>query len=212
LLTALLAALQREELLVEMEGHGRDERLGCDVSRTAGWFTVHYPLLLNVTGQLGIGQRLKSVKEQVRQVPGTGIGYGMLQYLGSNERQAKLGYQASVSFNYLGQLDTTLPSDSFFQIARESPGVTESHTIRRDPPFRLSAYVLDGRLHMVWHCPPDNDVPERFENALRDIIEHCRRPDAGGFTPSDFPEMDFDQNELDELTSELAASSSIDSE
>jgi non-ribosomal peptide synthase protein (TIGR01720 family) len=76
----------------------------------------------------------------------------------------------------------------------------------------LSAYVLDGRLHMVWHCPPDNDVPERFENALRDIIEHCRRPDAGGFTPSDFPEMDFDQNELDELTSELAASSSIDSE
>ncbi|MGA2598051.1 MAG: amino acid adenylation domain-containing protein [Bryobacteraceae bacterium] len=212
LLTALLAALQREELLVEMEGHGRDERLGCDVSRTAGWFTVHYPLLLNVTGQLGIGQRLKSVKEQVRQVPGTGIGYGMLQYLGSNERQAKLGYQASVSFNYLGQLDTTLPSGSFFQIARESPGVTESHTIRRDPPFRLSAYVLDGRLHMVWHCPPDNDVPERFENALRDIIEHCRRPDAGGFTPSDFPEMDFDQNELDELTSELAASSSIDSE
>ena len=39
-----------EQVLVEMEGHGRediDERL--DVSRTVGWFTAQYPLSLTLT-------------------------------------------------------------------------------------------------------------------------------------------------------------------
>jgi non-ribosomal peptide synthase protein (TIGR01720 family) len=38
-----------------------------------------------------------------------------------------------------------------------------------------------------------------YEAALRAIVEHCRNPQAGGFTPSDFPEAGLDQSALDAL-------------
>jgi hypothetical protein len=35
------------------------------------------------------------------------------------------------------------------------------------------------------------------------LIQHCRSPQAGGFTPSDFSKMKFNQAELDELVADL---------
>jgi amino acid adenylation domain-containing protein len=66
-----------------MEGHGREEdvRDGIDLSRTVGWFTSVYPLVLDVSGAAGPGERLKRVKEQLRSVPRRGLGYGVLRHL-----------------------------------------------------------------------------------------------------------------------------------
>ena len=78
-------------LLVELEGHGREpEDSGLDPSRTVGWFTSIYPVRLDlggldageaVAGGAAAGQALKRVKEQLRAVPGRGLGYGLLRYL-----------------------------------------------------------------------------------------------------------------------------------
>src|SRR4029077_1745270 len=50
LLTALLEATEdwtgQSRLLVDVEGHGREELAGLNVSRTVGWFTILYPVLL----------------------------------------------------------------------------------------------------------------------------------------------------------------------
>ncbi len=35
------------------------------------------------------------------------------------------------------------------------------------------------------------------------IVAHCRDPKAGGYTPSDFPQMDFTSDELDSIIDEL---------
>jgi non-ribosomal peptide synthase protein (TIGR01720 family) len=35
--------------------------------------------------------------------------------------------------------------------------------------------------------------------ALQQLIAHCQSPDAGGYTPSDFPDVDMNQEELDRL-------------
>ena len=40
-------------------------------------------------------------------------------------------------------------------------------------------------------------------DAFEILIDHCKRPAAGGFTPSDFPEDDLSQVELDVLVSEI---------
>ena len=88
---------------VEMEGHGREEVIeGADVTRTVGWFTRVYPVVVDIEGVEGVGEELREVKEQMRRIPRKGIGYGMKRYLGGGieEEQA-----AEVSFNYLGQLD-----------------------------------------------------------------------------------------------------------
>src|SRR5262249_29015933 len=87
LLTALGQSLGEwmgaEGVLVDMEGHGREEVLeGMDVSRTVGWFTSIYPVVLPGRRGLEVGDRLKRVKEQLRKVPNRGFGYGVLRYGG----------------------------------------------------------------------------------------------------------------------------------
>ena len=46
-------------------------------------------------------------------------------------------------------------------------------------------------------------LAEAYGDALRSIIEHCRNPQAGGFTPSDFPEAGLDQAALDALMAQF---------
>src|SRR6185369_8893224 len=78
-------------VLVEMEGHGREEiSERVDVSRTVGWFTSIYPVVLESKAAEEVGAALKRVKEQLRALPRRGLGYGVLRYLGSGEASARL--------------------------------------------------------------------------------------------------------------------------
>src|SRR5204863_9863507 len=89
LLTALTETMRawtgKERLLVNLEGHGRKDWEGLgqevDLSRSVGWFTVLYPLLLDLSGRSGFSQSLPAIKEQLWHVQGQGQGYGLLRYL-----------------------------------------------------------------------------------------------------------------------------------
>ena len=86
LLTALVDALAewigRRTLLVALEGHGREDMFaGLDLSRSVGWFTSLFPVLLELTAATDPGSALKSVKEQLHAIPGRVMGYGILRYL-----------------------------------------------------------------------------------------------------------------------------------
>src|SRR5262249_46190893 len=74
----LLATLARtvqlwaggNRIAITLEGHGREDLFaGEDVSRTVGWFTTFYPVLLDVSEDMTVGEYLKIVKEQMRAVP-----------------------------------------------------------------------------------------------------------------------------------------------
>ena len=61
-----------------------------DLTRTVGWFTSLYPVRLDpgrldleeaLCGGAALGRALKTIKEQLRAVPGKGLGYGLLRYL-----------------------------------------------------------------------------------------------------------------------------------
>ncbi|MGZ4123447.1 MAG: amino acid adenylation domain-containing protein, partial [Tumebacillaceae bacterium] len=115
LLTALVEAFDEwsghDSLLLHVEGHGREEVIeDVDLSRTVGWFTTLYPLHLQLEGVQQPGNRIKSVKEQLRSVPNRGFGYGVLRYLSADAETKRLLQempQPEVIFNYLGQLDAT---------------------------------------------------------------------------------------------------------
>src|SRR5262249_42380429 len=76
-------------VVVDVEGHGGEEVWSdIDLSRTVGWFTSLYPVRLDVggvdveealAGGAGLGRALKLIKEQLRAVPGNGLGYGLLR-------------------------------------------------------------------------------------------------------------------------------------
>src|SRR5439155_5018479 len=110
----------RERVLVDLEGHGREEQLldGADLSRTVGWLTTIFPVALGLAGD-DWGATLKSVKEQLRAVPRRGLGYGALRYLRQGVPAAAdlaRGPEPQVSFNYLGQFD--LPPAELYHAMR----------------------------------------------------------------------------------------------
>ena len=213
LLAALCEALScwavSPGLLVDLEGHGREEIFeGLDLSRTVGWFTAIFPVWLDPGDSREPGARLKAVKECLRRIPSRGVGYGLLRYLGPEAAAARLraAVQAEVGFNYLGQLDQALPPSSPFRPATESSGEGRSPRQPRRYLLEVSCSVLQGRLRITWSYSERlhrrstvEALAQRFLAALRDLIAHCRSELAGGRTPSDFPLVALDQETLDRL-------------
>ena len=206
LLTALLEAFRpwtgSDTLLVDVEGHGREDLLaGVDLSRTVGWFTTIFPVRLAWTGG-GPGPALKAVKEQLRQVPEGGIGFGLLGHL---RGEAALRSRSEVLFNYLGQFEDAWGAGTLFAPAGIAAGPTRSARQRRSHLIEVNGVVSAGRLHVDWLY--SEAVHERatveslargFEEALRGLIAHCRSG-AWGVTPSDFPLAKLDQAALDRV-------------
>ncbi|HEX6184262.1 MAG TPA: amino acid adenylation domain-containing protein [Pyrinomonadaceae bacterium] len=214
----LLAALARafaawtgeRALLVDLEGHGREEVLpGTDFSRTVGCFTTRFPVLLDpgVTSHLGEG--LKEVKEQLRRVPQRGMDYGVLRYLSDDEELAAAlarTPQPEVSFNYLGQLDQLMPGRGPFAPARESSGPVRSERALRRHSIEVGCWVADGRLETVWRFGASlhrRDTVEAlargYVRALGEIVEHCLSPGAGGYSASDFEDFGWSREDLDDI-------------
>ncbi len=219
LLSAVALALTRwtgaESALVDLEGHGREEIFDdVDLTRTVGWFTTVFPVRLDVSGRDGPGEVLTAVKEQLRAVPGRGLGYGLLRYLrgGGDEIAAGLAGapQAEVSFNYLGQLDQAFPESSPFRVARESVGPSHSVAAKRRYRLDVRSSVLHGRLGIRWAYSENQyrrDTIEalaaRVMEALRELIAHCLAPEAGGYTPSDFQKANLSREDLDDVMASL---------
>ena len=218
LATAVALALREwtgsDKVLLEMEGHGREDVVaGVDVSRTVGWFTSVYPVLLELEGD-EISTALKSIKEQLRAVPQRGIGYGIWKYVraGETERaQLREMTAAEVSFNYLGQFDQVLSGEEF-RAAADSTGAVQDERGKREHLIAINGMVADGQLRMTWgysEAVHRGETIERvaaeFADVLRELIEHCQSEDAGGHTPSDFPLAQLDQQSLDMLVGSFEA-------
>lgn len=218
---ALLTALARAfaewsghgSLLVEMEGHGREEVFDdVDLSRTVGWFTSYYPVLLETDKNAGPGDELKRIKEQLRGLPSRGLSFGLLQCFSAGEEAKRLREcrRPEVSFNYLGQFEHENTDGSSFGKVKRSGGASPRMRGERTHLLEIDAKASGGRLQLDWtysenlHRRESIDaLASHFERALRALIEHCQSPDAGGFTPSDFPDAELSQSQLDGLLARI---------
>ncbi|WP_254664839.1 condensation domain-containing protein, partial [Streptomyces prasinopilosus] len=196
LLAALALALARwtgrEEVRLDLEGHGREDVLDdVDLSRTVGWFTTVHPVALRVPEPAGPGpgrdwrSLVKSVRRQLRAVPGNGLGFGALRTFGPPEVRERLGRAAhgQVVFNYLGQWDAR-PESPGDGLIRAEHGSFGRHHDPRDSgshPLEVVGAVQGGRLAFTWHHRPAlhatdtvRRVADDFAEALRHIARHAR--------------------------------------
>jgi microcystin synthetase protein McyA len=131
------------------------------------------------------------------------VGYGLLRtYTDTLPPEPAL----ELSFNYLGQVGQTLGAADDWRPSPTPRGPAEDPRAARPRLLDITAQVAEGRLVVGWTFSPGlhqratvQRLAENYLEALRDLIAHCLRPDAGGFTPSDFPLADLNDETLDKL-------------
>jgi len=209
LLVALARVLcawgQRESVLVELEGHGREELDdSMDLSRTVGWFTTLFPVRLAPSSG-GVDLSIKAIKETLRKVPKKGLGYGVLRYLSQEGKGLADRPYPQVTFNYLGQFDQSVDANSIWRLSRESSGAQRSSSGQRRTSLEIVASMHRGELRIQWTYSRTihdevtvKQLAASFDTELRSLIEHCVSG-ASGVTPSDFPLAGLDQSRLDQL-------------
>lgn len=219
---ALLAALMLAysdwgggcSLVIELEGHGRESLFeDVDVSRSVGWFTSLFPLHLDIANLAGPGEVLKRVKEKLRRLPNKGLGYGLLRYLRQDPATAdklRALARADVSFNYLGRFDDTPNKDGLFARVGNGYGPARSRQCQRSHLLSINGYIAGGRLQLDWEYSANfhrrhtiEKFADAFLTALGEIIRHCQSPEAGGYTPSDFPLANLDGEQFQRLSALL---------
>lgn len=151
LLGSLLAAWRewstQESLYVTLEGHGRSEAaVELDLSRTVGWFTSIYPVLVRATDGSSLDALIEDVAGTLAGVPQQGMTYLMLRYCGPSDVRGQLARQPwpSVSFNYLGRFDVA--SERLFAFAQESPGQQTAPAQQRSHELDIIGCVIAGQL------------------------------------------------------------------
>ncbi|APH47821.1 non-ribosomal peptide synthetase [Bacillus amyloliquefaciens] len=189
---------------INLEGHGREEIIpNVNISRTVGWFTAQYPLILQISKEDGVSSVIKTVKETVRRVPAKGVGYGILRYLSSDETEK--GAAPEISFNYLGQFDNEVKTE-WFEPSPYDMGRQVSEESEALYALSFSGMVTGGRF--VISCSYNQEEYERstvetqmqrFKDNLLMIIRHCTAKEEKEFTPSDFSAQDLEMDEMGDI-------------
>ncbi len=180
LLAALVDAVadwtSKQSILIELEGHGREELFAdVDLSRTVGWFTNAFPVLLERKAEHSPAAALESVKQQLRSVPGQGIGYGLLRYLNDESApQLRDLPVPEISFNYLGQLDQMLDEPALFSLVSGTRRGNRHSSARRSQLLEINAHVSNQRLQVDWNYSSGFHRQQTIENLSQRFVQTLR--------------------------------------
>ncbi|OKP77080.1 hypothetical protein A3844_30085 [Paenibacillus helianthi] len=214
LMTALVMSIHewdgREEICIDMEGHGREELVeGLDITRTVGWFTSIYPVTLQVKEQ-ELGRQIKTIKEALRSIPNKGIGYGMYRYW-SEEGQGEGRKVSGISFNYLGQFDQDFQT-AIFEGSSLPVGDMASSVLKRSSGLEVNGMVKEGRMRFTFGYNGKQYLEQEMENLancymqkLSAIIAHCVEKESTELTPSDVMVHDMSIEEIEDVYAQIAA-------
>ncbi|WP_367949384.1 amino acid adenylation domain-containing protein, partial [Paenibacillus sp. AK121] len=196
LVTALGIAVRKwtghERVRINLEGHGR-EPIGTDIdiTRTVGWFTTKFPVVLEPETDRDLAYQIKQVKESLRRIPNKGLGYGICRYLSKSEDGFVWGAEPEINFNYLGQFDDDVNQDEM-GISSYSGGSPASDRQARSFVLDINGMVLDGALSLdlsysrkQYHKVTMEAFAQRLEQSLRELIIHCAGKENTELTPSD---------------------------
>lgn len=191
-----------------LEGHGREEIVkGLNVSRTVGWFTSLFPVVLPVAKSGQLGEQIKLVKETMRAIPNKGIGYAILKHLTDSEHKRDIHFtrQPEVVFNYLGQYDADLDNELFTLSDLPEGRVLGPHAERMHP-LDIYAKIIGGELVIYlnynrheYHKTTIDKLMGLYQFHLNAIIFHCIEKKDSELTPSDFVDKKLSLEELDDI-------------
>jgi amino acid adenylation domain-containing protein/non-ribosomal peptide synthase protein (TIGR01720 family) len=203
LLTALAQTLTawtgETSAYLHLEGHGREELVpGLDITRTVGWFTALFPVLLSLDGENHHPSVVQRVRAQLKGIPRRGAGYGPVRYLADPETTAGMSLLPvpEISFNYLGQMDRPGGGEALIRSAREAKGAERDPAAIRSHLLEVDGGIQGGCLQFEWSYSENihmretiESLAEAFAESLRTLIRTA--PEDGTVETSAFEVSDF---------------------
>jgi amino acid adenylation domain-containing protein/non-ribosomal peptide synthase protein (TIGR01720 family) len=190
------------DVAVLLEHHGRHPADGLDLSRTIGWFTSLYPIVLITAAAREVGYQIKLTKETLRAVPDRGLGYGVLRYVTGSLPQTLP--RPGVSFNYLGAIDAPAACAPF-RIADEPLDGHVNPDAECLAELEASAMTSGGALRLMlaydrrrFDAAAVEALIRHWQGELRAAIEHCCRH-AAELTPADLSYSALSVDELEDI-------------
>ncbi|HLJ67324.1 MAG TPA: amino acid adenylation domain-containing protein [Chloroflexota bacterium] len=174
-----------DRLLLRIITHGRDPIFDdVDLSRTVGWLTSAFPVLLDVGGASRPMQAVRAVAAQLRQVPAHGQGYGLLRHIsddaGVREQMSAIP-TPQVHLNFLGRV-TPGTERSMFRQANHALAPEHRRAVEMTSDVRIKGYIEHGKLQLrlnyhenAYRREDIETVAAGIVTALRAMIEDRQR-------------------------------------
>ncbi len=194
-------------VLFDTEGHGREALWDdFDVSGAIGWFTTVFPVRLRVPEGSDDQVVVNSLTQQLRQLPGRGIGHGLLQHYstGAALRSALLALpQAQMLFAYLGHAQEKQDSGSLLTPVDARLGDARAPDDPRRYVFDVNTRIQGGRLEVTWTYSGALHRHETVQSLADDFLARVRQlgTHAAGpaSVPGDFELLALDSADMDQL-------------
>ncbi|MBF0303861.1 MAG: amino acid adenylation domain-containing protein, partial [Desulfamplus sp.] len=164
--------------LISLESHGRPELFDdIDVSRTVGWFTATYPMIINAPPAPAEdddpAEAISAINNSLDKVPNNGIGWGVLKYLTPLEKglYSQINKEQEpypdINFNYLGKFEAY--SKDMFKPASENTGsqvATEAAVIH---DLDINGAIAAEKLQIIWNYNTKRFAEERIRTMVNDF-------------------------------------------
>jgi len=184
-----------EMVLINLEGHGRESIMETvDITRTVGWFTTRFPVLLNMNHLHDLSYQIKLVKETLRKIPNKGIGYGILKYLTPGEKRngwTPRYEEPEIGFNYLGEFGQESGA-SGPRFSNMKTGDTINPEFQNPQAININSVVVEGKLRLAFSYNKNeyerntiNALMDKWKEKLVNMIHHCIKKEKTEVTPSD---------------------------
>ncbi|MBF0572698.1 MAG: AMP-binding protein, partial [Desulfamplus sp.] len=198
-------------ILVSLEGHGRDTIADdIDISRTVGWFTAEYPVLLKLPDssikttttslpnkELGI--QIKHIKESLRKATKNGANFGWIRENLSSKAKERL--KPNISFNYIGAAGL---ENQDFKVEAAAHLDLINPKMRREYTLEIEADIRQGCLYIQLYYSPNQYKEESIrrlgsliKGTLIEIIDCCSSIKIPEVTPSDLTWSGFSLSQLE---------------
>ncbi|MDT9696850.1 non-ribosomal peptide synthetase [Streptomyces sp. P17] len=143
-------------VLVDLEGHGREEELAgdsADLSRTVGWFTSVFPVRLDpgpadpadaFAGGQAAEDAVRRVREHLAALPANGAGYGLLRHLNPRTREVLAEREpAPIEFNYLGRFGIPEETDWSYAPEEDAADIGPEAAMRQGHALTINVVTED---------------------------------------------------------------------
>lgn len=194
-----LRTLKKQEIVLTLEKHGREEFIHSNIESSLGWHTSIFPIKLEFADHLDTQELLEQLKALLLKIPHGGVTFLAAKQQGLLPLPQAV-YTSDISFNFLGNFDNIFRDNCI--LSDVNPVIESFHDIDLSCPFALqiNTCIQDKRL-MVYFIYAQSleeqiaHLSERFGTYLKKILLFQQQSYAYPLTPmqyylqkfSDFP-------------------------